>query len=52
MENMMWIVPVVAGLALLFAAYLTLKVCRQSAGTDRMKEIADGRRTRIFDSRV
>lgn len=41
MENMMWIVPVVAGLALLFAAYLTLKVCRQSAGTDRMKEIAD-----------
>lgn len=41
MENMMWIVPVVAVAALAFAGYLTLKVCRQSAGTDRMKEIAD-----------
>lgn len=41
MENMMWLVPVAAVAALVFAGYLTLKVCRQSAGTDRMKEIAD-----------
>lgn len=41
MENMMWLVPVVAVAALVFAGYLTLKVCRQSAGTDKMKEISD-----------
>ena len=36
MENYMYLVPV----ALIFAAYLARKVGRQSAGTERMKEIA------------
>lgn len=40
MENLMYAVPVVAVLALLFAAYLALKVGRQSEGTEKMKEIA------------
>lgn len=40
MENYMYLVPVAAVLALLFAAYLAAKVCKQDAGTDRMKEIA------------
>ncbi len=34
------IVPVFGAAALLFAAYLAAKVTKQSAGTDRMKEIA------------
>ncbi len=41
MENMMLLVPAVAVLALAFAGYLAIKVCRQNAGTDRMREIAD-----------
>ena len=40
MENYMYLVPVAAVLALLFAAYLATKVSKQDAGTDRMKEIA------------
>lgn len=40
MEKMMFLVPVAAVLALLFAAYLAAKVGRQDAGTERMKEIA------------
>ena len=36
----MYLVPVAAVLALLFAAYLAAKVSKQDAGTDRMKEIA------------
>ena len=40
MENYMYLVPVAAVLALLFAAYLAARVCKQDAGTDRMKEIA------------
>ena len=40
MENYMYLVPVAAVLALLFAAYLAAKVSKQDAGTDRMKEIA------------
>lgn len=40
MENYMYLVPVAAVIALIFAAYLAMKVGRQSAGTERMKEIA------------
>ena len=41
MDNYMYLVPVAAGVALLFAAYLANKVSKMDAGTDRMKEIAD-----------
>ena len=41
MENYMYLVPVAAVIALIFAAYLARKVGRQSAGTERMKEIAE-----------
>lgn len=41
MEMLLYAVPVVGVVALLFAAYLANKVSRQGAGTDRMKEIAD-----------
>ena len=40
MHNYMYLVPVAAVIALLFAAYLAAKVSRQDAGTERMKEIA------------
>ena len=40
MDKMMFLAPVAAVLALLFAAYLAAKVGRQDAGTERMKEIA------------
>ena len=40
MNNCMYLVPVAAVIALLFAAYLAAKVSRQDAGTERMKEIA------------
>ena len=40
MNNYMYLVPIAAVLALLFAAYLAGKVGKQDAGTDRMKEIA------------
>ena len=40
MNNYMYLVPVAAIIALLFAAYLAAKVGRQDAGTERMKEIA------------
>ena len=40
MNNYMYLVPVAAVIALLFAAYLAAKVSRQYAGTERMKEIA------------
>ena len=40
MNNYMYLVPVAAGIALLFAAYLAAKVSKQDAGTERMKEIA------------
>ena len=40
MNNYMYLVPVAAVIALLFAAYLAVKVSRQDAGTERMKEIA------------
>ena len=41
LENYMYLVPVAAVIALIFAAYLAMKVGRQSAGTERMKEIAE-----------
>lgn len=40
MERLLYAVPAFAVLALLFAAFLAAKVARQSAGTERMKEIA------------
>lgn len=40
MNNYMYLVPVAAVIALLFAAYRAAKVSRQDAGTERMKEIA------------
>ena len=40
MNNYMYLVPIAAVIALLFAAYLAAKVSRQDAGTERMKEIA------------
>ena len=40
MNNYMYLVPVAAVIALLFAAYLAAKVSRQDAGTERMKKIA------------
>lgn len=40
MNNYMYLVPVAAVIALLFAAYLAAKVSNQDAGTERMKEIA------------
>ncbi len=40
MNTLLNIVPVFGAAALLFAAYLAAKVTKQSAGTDRMKEIA------------
>ena len=40
MENLMYVVPVVSVLALLFAGYLAVKVAKQEEGTKKMKEIA------------
>ena len=40
MENLMYVVPVVSVLALLFAGYLAVKVAKQAEGTETMKEIA------------
>ena len=40
MENLMYVVPVLSVLALLFAGYLAVKVAKQEEGTEKMKEIA------------
>ncbi|MDE7307889.1 MAG: sodium-translocating pyrophosphatase [Lachnospiraceae bacterium] len=40
MDLLIWFVPAVAVVALLFALYLTQKIKRQEAGTEKMKEIA------------
>lgn len=40
MENLMYVVPVVSVLALLFTGYLAVKVAKQEEGTEKMKEIA------------
>ena len=41
MERLLYLVPVVGIITLLFAVYLAKKVNRQDAGTKRMKEIAE-----------
>ncbi|MBR3640891.1 MAG: sodium/proton-translocating pyrophosphatase, partial [Oscillibacter sp.] len=52
MEKIIWAAPVLAVLALLFAAWKTASVSKAPAGTDRMKEIAgaisDGARAFLF----
>ena len=52
MENLIWIAPVLAVIALLFAAVKTAKVSKANAGSDRMKEIAgsiaEGARAFLF----
>ena len=40
MENLMYVVPVVSVLALLFAGYLAVKVAKQEEGSDKLNEIA------------
>jgi len=40
MENLIYLVPVVSVIALLFAVLLAVKINKADAGTDRMKEIA------------
>lgn len=40
MERLIFCAPILGICALLFAFYLTKKVGKQDAGTDRMKEIA------------
>ncbi|MBU3874292.1 sodium-translocating pyrophosphatase [Faecalicatena sp. AGMB00832] len=40
MEKLLYVVPAVGILTLLFAVYLAVKVGRQDAGNDKMKEIA------------
>ena len=41
MENWIFIAPIVGVIALIFAFFLSKKVSREEAGTDRMKEIAE-----------
>ncbi|HAQ64064.1 MAG TPA: sodium-translocating pyrophosphatase [Ruminococcaceae bacterium] len=52
MENTIWLAPVLAVLALVFAFAKIVKVSKADAGTDRMKEIAqniaDGARAFLF----
>ena len=52
MENLIWVAPVLALCALVFAAYKTGVVSKADAGTDRMKEIAqainEGARAFLF----
>ncbi len=52
MENLIWIAPVLAIIALIFAGIKTAKVSRADAGNDRMKEIAasisEGARAFLF----
>lgn len=40
METLLNIIPLFGAIALIFAAYLVFKVCKQNPGNDRMKEIA------------
>ena len=52
MEKLVWLAPVLAAVALIFAALKTLKVTKADPGTDRMKEIAgniaDGAKAFLF----
>ena len=41
MENLMYVVPVVSVLALLFAGYLAVKVAKQEEGTDCCYPVTD-----------
>lgn len=40
MEGLIWLVPVVAVIALLFAVYLAQKIKKEDVGTEKMKEIS------------
>jgi K(+)-stimulated pyrophosphate-energized sodium pump len=40
MEMLIYLVPAIAILALIYSAFLTARISKQEAGTDRMKEIA------------
>ena len=52
MEKLIWLAPILAIIALIFAGIKTATVSKASAGTDRMKEIAgsisDGARAFLF----
>jgi len=52
MEKLIWLAPVLAVIALIFAAIKTIKVSKADAGTDKMKEIAsaisEGARAFLF----
>ena len=52
MENLIWLAPVLAVIALIFAGVKTAKVSKADAGNDRMKEIsgaiAEGARAFLF----
>jgi K(+)-stimulated pyrophosphate-energized sodium pump len=52
MENLIWAAPVLAVIALLFAAFKTSQVSKAPAGTERMQEIAgninDGAKAFLF----
>ena len=52
MENLIWLAPVFAVIALIFAAVKTAKVSKADPGNDRMKEIsgsiAEGARAFLF----
>ena len=40
MENLIWLVPVIAVIALAYAIVLTQVIKKKEIGTDRMKEIS------------
>ena len=52
MENLIWLAPILALVALVFALFKTLKVSKADPGTERMKEIsgsiAEGARAFLF----
>ena len=52
MENLIWLAPILALVALVFALFKTLKVSKAEPGTERMKEIsgsiAEGARAFLF----
>ena len=47
MEKLALLAPVLGVVALLFALYLSKKVSKQDAGTDRMKEIVETNASRV-----
>ena len=48
MNNYMYLVPIAAVIALLFAAYLAGKVGKQDAGTRRAQELSSWLNTRFW----